>query len=263
MAAPIVSQLQANLAGFIPKELVDRLLEKYSEIKQNYYIGKHEQLELNAGKMCEVVYRVLEFEVKGKYTPLGKHISDLVQSFRNLENEIGASESVRFHIPRIVIAVWNIRNKRGVGHVGGDVNPNLMDATYVVAAADWIMAELIRIHYRCGFDDAQRLVDSLVQRKMLAVIDVGNIKRVLNPNLSYTKRTLLILASVYPEKVPARTLFEWTEHSNEAVFKRDVLRQLHKKKLIEYDGAACQALPPGLVVVEENYSSWVDYRPSL
>lgn len=48
-------------------------------------------------------------------------------------------------------------------------------------------------------------------------------------------------------------LFSWVEHSNFTVFKRSVLEQLHKKRLIEYDKAADAVTisPLGIKEVEE------------
>ena len=42
---------------------------------------------------------------------------------------------------------WNNRN---VGHVGGDVDPNHMDATGVLAQCNWVMGELVRARRRRG-----------------------------------------------------------------------------------------------------------------
>jgi len=49
-------------------------------------------------------------------------------------------------------------------------------------------------------------------------------------------------------------LFKWTEHSNLSVYKRDVLRRLHSRRLIEYDESteAIALSPLGIKEVEEN-----------
>jgi len=55
--------------------------------------------------------------------------------------------SFQILIPRLLPALYEIRNNRGVGHVGGDVDPNYMDATMVVGAVKWIMGELTRVFH--------------------------------------------------------------------------------------------------------------------
>jgi hypothetical protein len=70
--------------------------------------------------------------------------------------------SMRVRIPRMLPALYDIRNNRGVGHVGGDVDSNLMDATAVYSMASWILAELVRAFHAVKTTDAQAAVDALV-----------------------------------------------------------------------------------------------------
>lgn len=260
--APLtLDQLRADLSRTLPGALVDPLLEFYKEIKEAYLLGRFEPAELDAGKFCEVLYRILEFEVSGNFTPFGTSIKPFDAKCRAFESKVGHPESIRFHLPRLAIAIYDVRNKRGVGHVGADVNPNFSDSTLVCTAADWTLAELIRLHYACGLDQAQKWVDGLVERKLFLVHEVGGKKRILNPALPFPTKVLVILAEEFPASLDEKTLFDWTEHSNPTVFRRDVLRVLHKKKLIEHQPPACTILPPGLRVVDENYAAWSDFEP--
>ena len=119
----------------------------------------------------------------------------------------------------------------------------------------------MRICYNCSLEDAQKLVNELVQRRLPLVHLVAGRKRVLNPALTFKQRVLVLLAEEDPASVSDRILCDWTEHSNLTVFKRDVLRQLHAAKLIEYSGSDCTILPPGMGLVEANYSTWAEYQP--
>lgn len=253
-----LAQLEAELAKGLPADLVKKLLAAYEEIKENFYLGRHEPSELNAGKLCEIVARILEHESGLALTPWGKTIPNLGDYLRGFEKQTQANDSIRFHIPRVANAIYNIRNKRGVGHVGGDVNPNLADSTYLVGAADWILADLIRLHYGCSLEEAQAIVDGLVQRKLPLVYEIGGVKRVLNPSLDYSQKTLLLLAGLFPKGVAESDLFNWVEHSHASVYRRDILRRLHKRKLIEFTNGKCTILPPGLREVELNYAKWSD-----
>ncbi len=250
-----------NLVGRIPAPLVDALLEAHEKIKHNFLLGRHEPAELNGGKFCEIVLRILQHEAFGSHVSLEKEVRNLAEEFRKFENATNASDSVRFHIPRVSSAVYNFRNRRGVGHAGGDVSPNLADATLVAAAADWILAELVRICYSCPLEDAQKLVNDLVQRRLPLVHEIDGKKRVLNPSLTFKQRVLVLLAQEHPAGTTDRMLFDWTEHSNFSVFKRDVLRQLHAARLIEYSGSTCTILPPGMRAVEDHHSEWAEYEP--
>jgi hypothetical protein len=67
-----------------------------------------------------------------------------------------------------------------------------------------------------------------------------------------SSQTLLLLhAPDGPVEEPA--LVSWLEHSNASVYRRDVLRRLHRERLIEYNATVRTALisPNGIVDVEE------------
>jgi hypothetical protein len=251
-----LDRLKQDLSTKYPGVLVGELLSAYERIKENFYLARHEPAELNAGKLCEAVLRILEYAAKGTYTSIGTSTRNMGDRLRSFENQTKLSDSLRLHIPRVANALYHIRNSRGVGHIGGDVNPNLADATLVATGADWIIAEFVRLHYNCPLDEAQRIVDSLVQRRLPLVYAVGDKKRVLNPKLSAAQQVLLLLSGEFPGNVDDVTLFQWTDYSNLSVFRRDVLRALHARRQIEYSPPSCTILPPGLQLVEAHYAEW-------
>ena len=80
------------------------------------------------------------------------------------------------------MALYEIRNNRNVGHVGGDVDPNHMDAVCVLQMSKWIVAELIRVLHQLPSTRPPRL-DALVEREVPLVWKVGGRKRVLEPDV--------------------------------------------------------------------------------
>lgn len=257
----MLGKVAADLGLKLPSELVDALLDSYSEIKQNFFLGRHEPSELNGGKFCEACIRIVQHETNGgHYTALGIPVSDMIGKLRDFEKlpSTSANESYRIHIPRVLVTMYNIRNKRGVGHLGGDVNPNVADSSLLVACADWVMAELFRIHYQCTLDEAQRIVDSLVQRRLVLVHELEKVRRVLMPSLPHRDQTLLLLAAAHPESVSESNLITWIEPANKSRYLRNVLRALHSDRLIEYDQAGwCMILPTGLNYVAAQYPIWL------
>jgi hypothetical protein len=257
----MLQTVRTDLQSRLPSELVDALLSSYEEIKQNFYLGKHEPSELNGGKFVEACFRILQHETNaGNYTPLGTQISNLIGRLRDLEQIPAAStiESFRIHIPRTLVAMYNIRNKRGVGHLGGDVNPNSADASLLVACADWVMAEFFRIYYQCSLEEAQMVVDALVQRRLSLVYELEDTKRVLLPSLSYKDQTLLLVASGFPDRVSEADLLVWIEPKDKSSYRRRILRTLHSERMIEYEEPNwCRILPTGLRYVETQYIHWL------
>jgi len=145
-----------------------------------------------------------------------------------------------------------IRNNRNVGHVGGDVDPNHMDAMCVFQMAKWIVAELVRVLHSVDTDTATTIVDGLVDRETPLIWEVNGTRRVLDTKMSMRDKTLVLLHGD-GGPVHERDLVSWIEHSNASVYRRDVLRTSHKARLIEYDQRAgtAQISPRGIEHVEE------------
>src|SRR5439155_23977972 len=125
--------------------------------------------------------------------------------------------SVRVQIPRVLIALYEIRNNRGVGHVGGDVDPNLMDATVVVAMSKWIVAELIRVFHTVSTEEAQHMVEAAVERSLPIVWKVGDVLRVLKTKIAAKEKALILL---YHSRtwVQEESLCRYVEYSNASMF---------------------------------------------
>ena len=225
---------QSDILSGIPSGLRSEVVDAYNNVLRNYVQGHWEASELNGGKLCEVAYTIVRGHVDGTYPASSAKPVNMVEACRALEHAPPSfPRSVRIQIPRMIIALYEIRNNRGVGHTGGDVNPNNMDATAVVYMAKWIAAELIRLFHRTDTATASSAVDLLVERVVPTIWMVNGRYRVLDTSLSMKEKMLLVLYKVGAE-VRESDLVAWVEHSNPGVFRRDVLRRAHKEKLIEY-----------------------------
>jgi hypothetical protein len=161
------------------------------------------------------------------------------------------SRSLRVQIPRMVIALYEIRSNRGVGHAGGDVDPNHMDALVVIEMSKWLVAELIRLFHAVDTRTAALMVERLITRTVPVVWEAGEVRRVLNPKLSMKAQTLVLLYSA-AKPVNDRELAKWVEYSNSSMFRTRVLMPLHQQRLIEYhvDLGTVEISPTGVDYVE-------------
>jgi hypothetical protein len=205
------------------------------------------------------VYSIVRGHVDGAFPPKASKPKDMVLACQALERLQSNAwpRSIRIQIPRLLLGLYEIRNNRNVGHVGGDVDPNHMDASLVLATAKWLVAELIRIFHNVDPATATQFVDALVDRATPAVWNVAGSRRVLNTALSMFDRTLLLLhATASP--VGATTLAAWVEHSNPSVFRKAVLARAHTQKLVEWDRSTglVHLSPVGSKYVEERLSVW-------
>jgi hypothetical protein len=245
------------LAG-LPAGLRGELIDSYRNITRNFIERRWEPSELNGGKFAEVVFTIVEGAIAGAFPPKAKKPPKMVDSCRALENKpataLPSDRSLRVHIPRALVYLYDIRNQRGVGHVGGDVDPNAMDASAVVAMASWVMAELVRIFHNVSTQEAQDTVEALVERKtpMIWEVEPGGIRRILEPGMIGRDQVLMFLHHS-AGWVRAADLCKWVEQKNATQFRDKVLAGLHKARLIEFDtgGDRAKISPLGAEDVEQ------------
>lgn len=238
----------------LPEKLRNEFIQTFNEVLINYTRMKWEPAELNGGKFCEIVYTIIKGYTDGTYPSSSSKPSNMVDACRRFE-QIASTypRSIRIQIPRMLISLYEIRNNRNVGHVGGDVNPNVMDATIVLYMTKWIVAELIRIFHSVDIETAEKHIDSIIERTNPSIWKVDNHYRVLDNSLTMKEKALLILYH-FNNKVEESNLVKWLEYSNSSVFRRDVLRKAHSARLIEYDSKSRTVIisPIGIKLVEES-----------
>jgi hypothetical protein len=238
----------------VPVTFRDRLIKAYLELKKNCAESRHDATGLAAGKLCEIVLRQLQQKILGAFTPFGTKINNYADECRRLvaaPATVG-NESERVVIPRALLFLYTMRNKRGIGHVGGDVDANAIDAAAMTKTADWIVCELIRINHGLSLEEAQDIVDGLSVRALPNIWEVAGKKRVLKDGLNAKDQSLMLLYSSHESAVLLEDLCSWVEYSNPAVFKHSVIQALHKQRLLEHDEDSDSVVlsPKGIEYVE-------------
>jgi hypothetical protein len=244
----------------ISNEFSNRLLKAYDEIRNRYlkafYDSSWDSSGLSAGKFCEIMLRFLQKELTGNYTPFNKNFgnfSDECTKLMKLPTEKGI-ESLRIIIPRALVFMYTIRSKRAVGHVGGDIDSNEMDASIIYQISSWIVCEIIRIYHSLSTEEAIEYISRIMERKIPDIWKIEDKKRILRNDLNYKQKTLLLIYDKPNFGVLLKDLFEWVEYSNLAYFKRDILKKLHKERFIEFNeiDRIIYISPLGVKEVEEN-----------
>jgi hypothetical protein len=241
--------------GHLPQGLRDELVSEYSEIVKNYRERRWKATELDAGRFCEIVYTILAAYLDGgSYPARASKPGDLISACDKLKTtpKEAGPDSARFTIPRILIGLYQVRNQRGVAHVGGVVDANHMDATFVLHACQWVMAEMVRMFHDTDVATATAIVDALVDRTLPVVWHVGDLRRLLDTGLSDRDSVLLLLYSE-PKGLTDRQLADFLEKRVDNLRTR-VLRVLHADRFIEFRNAGDRAIvsPKGEIYVEEN-----------
>lgn len=229
----------------LPYGLRTALLEEFRGIEENYLEGRWSSAELSGARFAEVVFTIIDGYAKGTLPNTPSKPRNFPQACRNLESQTGLSRSFRILIPRMLPALYEVRNNRNVGHVGGDVDPDHMDSALVMSMCAWILAELVRVLHALSTDDATRVVEKIVEHRRPVVWKGKGVRRVLDPSLSY-KEQILVLLSASGGKAPVDDIFLWVEHTNRSNFNR-LLKRMHSDRLVEYTGPRghIELLPPG------------------
>jgi hypothetical protein len=230
----------------IPSGLRSPLLEEFCEIVRNFMERRWTSAELSGGRFCEIVYTILDGHAREAFAAAPSKPANFVAACRQLESNANVPRSFQILIPRLLPALYEIRNNRNVGHVGGDVDPDFMDSSAVLSMTSWIVAELVRVFHGVSTEEAQAVVNNLAERRLPLVWKSGDIRRVLNPNMTLKDQTLLLLGSV-AGKVSADQLFTWTGYKKKSYFVR-LVRELHNSRLLEFHETLreVELLPPGV-----------------
>ncbi|QII07529.1 hypothetical protein BH93_21040 [Rhodococcoides fascians A25f] len=165
----MTSPIEAGFAAAgIPVDLYSELLASYREAKQRYHRRDLRPTEVEGGRFSEAAFRMLEWEANGSHTAIGSNLPGTPTLVSELAKKTSAPDSVRFHIPRTLQAVYDIRNKRDVAHLG-KIDANLQDASLVVHILDWVVAEFVRLYHNVSDADAERMISDIVKKEVPAI----------------------------------------------------------------------------------------------
>ena len=243
-------QLINSLDQTLPRELLEGLVSEYEAIKEQFFLGRYQPTELNAARFCEYALRLLEHIDIGTHTPLGKQL-DSSKIINRIVHKTSLSDTLRQFVPNQIRILLDVRNKRNVAHVGGEVNPNYSDSVFVVHCSDWIMTEIVREFYICSVEQAREIVSNINEIQIPIVAEFDGFVRVLSA-LGYEEKALVILYHKHPNKISDSDLVKWTEYSNSTQFKSNILKKLHKKNLVHYMKGAVELTPLGIAYIQKN-----------
>lgn len=221
----------------IPTLFRVRIIREYSNIKIRYKKGDFDSSGLSCGKFCEEILRFLQHVLTGVHIGFTEEIKNFqseISKFEKIDKAKG-NDSLRIIIPRALMFLYTLRNKRNIGHSGGDVEANEIDSLTIGRISDWIICEFIRIFHNSSLEEAQQIVNLISSRNIPAIWEVNGKKRVLLKNLSAKEKVMLLTYSREEQAVFFEDLINWIEYQNKTDFKSKVLFPLHNEGMIEFD----------------------------
>lgn len=258
----MLDTVKNQLKHFYPHELVDALLDSYKDLVENFNRSKLRPSEVESGRLCEAIIRMLQYKTTGTYTPIGVSIGNLDTEITRLANlpRTDFDESIRLHIPRTVRVIYDIRSKRDSVHLG-NIDPNLMDATLILNCCKWIVAELFRIELQIPVNEAQKTINYLIEKKIPIVQDFDGFLVTLSPRLSARDRILVLLYYRGKEGATREELSLWLPPKMKTQLTTNLSRLQHDKNFIHRVKSQIYITRAGEQFVEDNISLYL-YEPS-
>jgi hypothetical protein len=233
----MLDQIAVGLKAHFPAKLVDELLSAYQDSKHNFFLGGLRLNAVEGGRFCEAAMRMLEHATTGKFTDLGRMLdSEKLMSALANYSKSQFSDSIRIHIPRAIRVVYDIRNKRDAAHLADHIDPNLQDASLVTASLDWILAEFVRLYHNVSADEATKIINGLVARKVPVIEDFDGFLKVLNPKLKVSGYVLVLLYERGSAGATFRELETWVRPSMRSNLRRTLSKMVDDDAMLHEDG---------------------------
>lgn len=249
----MLQTVRKGLVASLDAGLTDELLAAYQEAKRNFYLGGLRLSAVEGGRFCEAAFRILQQRTTGNFDALGKQVDSdaLIKRLANIP-AVDQPESVRLHIPRALRVVYDIRNKRDNAHLADGIDPNLQDASLVVAVLDWVLAEFVRLYHSVTPNEARNMVEDIVTRIAPAVEDFDGFLKVLRTNLGASDFMLLLLYQSGPQGATFADLESWARPKMRSNLRRTLTSLEHEKAYVHGKNDTFRITRSGQQYVEAN-----------
>jgi hypothetical protein len=164
MSAP--RSVEEMLTDVLQAKHVKAAVRHFDELVSEFQLGKWEKSIAKGGKFIEAILKAVWVEA-GEAVPTGRAFKADTLINQLPSKTALAEDSLRLTLPRACRVIYDIASNRGGRHDPDEVDPNVMDATVVLANAQWILAELVRYSQKgaTNADAAADQVDSLIKRR--------------------------------------------------------------------------------------------------
>lgn len=180
---------------------VTALLSHHQAMVQEFQQGAWEECISKGGKFVEAVLKALWVHTGNALGPAREFKVDKV--INQLPNCTTFDDSIRLAIPRACRFAYDIASNRGARHDPHEIDPNVMDATAVVAMNVWILGEMVRYAQKGSLkpEEAKALVEALIEKKYPLMEDVEGRPYLHVPGASGRDIALLLLWKQHPKRI--------------------------------------------------------------
>jgi len=236
------------LAAGLPSDLVTEVIAAYEEAKTRFHRRDYRPSSVEGARFSEAVIRVIEWATTGTYTPVGGNLPKSVPNMiKQFESVAAVDDGLRIHIPRTLQAVYDIRNKRNVAHLG-NIEIGLQDSGLVVHILDWVMTELVRLYHNVPAAEAQKIIEDIVKKEVAAIQVINGFPRLLK-DVPGTDHILLLLYREGSGGADKSVLAGWLPEVHRRNLARN-LKRLDQRHLVHQSGDRIFLTDLGIAEVE-------------
>ena len=166
MKLTINELIEKLIESGINKEISERLIKEYTEIKRLYFLGKYEEAIKHGGRFSELILALIENKFSGEAINLDKiKFDELCKRIESYPKQSAKEEILTLAIPRVARSVYTLRSKKDIVHVK-TVDPNSIDAYYCVAACDWMISEIALLLLELSEEEVHDTLKSVLEKKI-------------------------------------------------------------------------------------------------
>ena len=231
----------------IPDDLEERLFEEYTEIKRRFQLNDCGPAQLNGGRFAEAVLRIFQHLLSMPITPFGEDIKapEKTSILNKVTNDANIDEHIRQKVTSLTKLLLDFRNNRDVAHLGGFV-ANKIDASFVLACSNWMVAEFIRVYGNYSMDDAQQMIDKIAIPNYPVIFEIEGEEFISRDDLTVKQEILVLLCK---QKRGIDFLFSKTKDGNRSRFNGTVAL-MEKEKFIALKDGFYHLLPNGIKEIQ-------------
>lgn len=159
----------SSLASQIAKDIAEELVDTFSTIVSAYRKGDVETCLTATGRFVDHTLRAIEYLRTGNCP---SEIKSVAQTVTDIRKDTRLKDELRFLIPGVAAAIYDVRSKRGVVHVK-EIDPRNIDAALCVSNVSWIISELIRLYHSADEATISAAMQSLMRAQVPLMEQIG------------------------------------------------------------------------------------------
>ncbi len=231
--------------------LINELIKEYNQIKNSFILSDFEKTIISGGIFVEIVLRSILIYYNVQNIDFRKSKFDkMFNTLINLQKLSAKDEILTLVVPIVAKSIYTLRSKKKVAHFK-EIDPNFIDAKYVIEASDWIFSQLLLFMEKINEHKMKEVLDKFVERKLPVVekFEDGSIL-ILKENLPFSDELLLLLYINYPKRVKKDEIIFSVKPKYPQLLST-TLRRLERKKFIHINKNGIKLTKLGIIRVEK------------